>query len=120
VTAKPEAMLSQLKVETPTPHARLTSPFKVSGQAPGFWYFEAIFPIALVDENGKLLAEAPGQAVDNWMTVQPVRFETEVKFTVTEETRAWLVFTKDNQSGEAVNDGEVRIPVTLVPGPAAQ
>jgi hypothetical protein len=115
VVAKPESALQQMKLETPVAGARLTSPFKVAGAAPGFWYFEAVFPITLVDETGKLLAEAPGQAKDDWMTEKPVRFESEVQFTVAEETKAWLVLAKDNPSGEAVNDGEVRVPVTLLP-----
>jgi len=115
VTAKPASAGEQLKVTAPAPGARLQSGFIAEGSAPGFWYFEAVFPITLVDEAGAVLAEAPGQAVDDWMTAGPVRFRTPVAFKVTGETKAWLVFTKDNETGEAENDGEVRVPVVLVP-----
>ena len=115
IMAKPAYALKDVKIDAPAANARLTSPIKVTGAAPGSWYFEAVFPIKLVDEAGAVLAEAPAQAMDDWMTVKPVHFASELKFKVTQETKAWLVLARDNESGETEHDAEIRIPVTLLP-----
>lgn len=48
-----------IKVENPFPGAVTGKTFTVIGQARGYWYFKASFPIELQDKNGKVIALVP-------------------------------------------------------------
>ncbi|MES1199548.1 MAG: Gmad2 immunoglobulin-like domain-containing protein [Pseudomonadota bacterium] len=100
-----------------TPHAgqSVTSPLVVTGIAPANWYFEAVFPVQLVDSSGGVIAEAPAQAQSDWTQPGPKSFRAELTFTVTQATQATLVLEQD-QSGEGNPAPQtVRVPVTLAP-----
>ena len=43
----------------------IAGPFQISGKARGSWFFEASFPIKLVDENNNVLATTIAQAGKN-------------------------------------------------------
>jgi hypothetical protein len=87
------------------------SPFVVKGEAIGGWYFEASFPIWLLDANNKKIAETYATAQGDWMTTSYVPFVSqEIKFTTTSKTGT-LVLHNDNASGLPENDREIRIPV---------
>ncbi len=101
----------RIRVETPKAHAKIASPFVVKGQARGTWYFEASFPVKLVDEKGAVIAQTPAQAQGEWMTEDFVPFEATLTFTAT-SGKGTLVLERDNPSGLPQNDAQVRIPVT--------
>ena len=105
-----------LRIETPEPDARITSPLIASGVANNTWYFEAVFPARLMAADGTLIAEAPAIAASDWMTPGPVPFNVEMAFTVEQETPATLVLEED-MPGENEEPRQVRIPVVLLPGP---
>jgi hypothetical protein len=88
---------------------------KVSGEARGFWFFEASFPVSLVDEKGKSLGEKFATADGDWMTEKYVPFSGEINFTVATDTLGFVVFRKDNPSGDPERDAEVRVPVVFIP-----
>jgi hypothetical protein len=110
----------ELVVSTPAVGARVTSPVRVEGSAPGPWYFEAVLPAQIVVE-GQMISEAPAQAQSDWMTTERVPFVAVLEFSVAAETPAELVLTEDmpkyDQNGEELPLREVRIPVVLVPSP---
>lgn len=116
-TSTPTAMYTNatadsIVVTTPAPGASLGSTFTVSGQARGTWYFEANFPIKVVDQNGALLVQLPVQAIGEWMTEAFVPFTVDV--TVPNYSGpATLVLEKDNPSGEAAFDASVAIPIEI-------
>ena len=112
-TAAPEAVAS-IEVTSPQPGAVVTSPIRVTGVAPGTWYFEAVFSAQLVGADGRLIAQAPVQAQSDWMTTGPVPFIAELAFEATSEETATIVLTED-QSGEKPHPRQVRIPVVLRP-----
>jgi len=101
-------------VASPQPGARVTSPLRVEGTAPGDWYFEAQFPAQLRGANGELLAEAPALAQSEWMTEAPVPYVAELQFSVAQETQATLVLQED-MPGDEANPREVVISVVLLP-----
>lgn len=109
-----EVAAVMINVTTPTPGARITSPLRVEGTAPGDWFFEAVFPTQLRGADEALLAEAPAQAQSDWMTEAPVPFVAELHFSVTQETPATLVLQED-MPGDAQASREIRVPVVLVP-----
>ncbi|MDZ4691575.1 Gmad2 immunoglobulin-like domain-containing protein [Terricaulis sp.] len=101
-------------VETPSVGARVTSPLRVAGVAPGDWFFEAVFPAQLRTADGEVIAEAPAEAQRNWMTEAPVPYVAELEFEVEQETPATLILTEDMPSG-LPGQREISVPVVLVP-----
>jgi hypothetical protein len=87
------------------------SPLTVTGQARGNWYFEATFPVQLVDGNGKVLISAPAQAKSDWMTTEFVPFSVTLSFAKPATATGTLILRNDNPSGLPENAYELRIPV---------
>lgn len=87
------------------------SPFAIKGEARGTWYFEASFPVKLLDANGNILVQAPAQAQGEWMTTDFVPFEITLTFAKPATATGVLVLEKDNPSGLPQFADELRIPV---------
>src|SRR5438105_3302865 len=51
-----------IHLSQPAPSSIVKSPLIVSGDAKGTWYFEASFPIRLLDAHGNEIVAAPAQA----------------------------------------------------------
>jgi len=100
-----------IRVFSPLPGARVTSPLKVTGEARGNWYFEASFPVKLLDANGNLLAVKPAQAGGDWMTENFVPFSVVLDFQKPSTASGTLVLEKDNPSGLPENDDSLRVPI---------
>lgn len=94
---------------------KVASPLVITGKARGNWYFEASFPVELVDANNKLIANGIAQAQGDWMTTNFVPFKTTLTFQAPGlyDMNATLIFRKDNPSGEPQNDDQMRLPVQL-------
>ncbi|MGH6949311.1 MAG: Gmad2 immunoglobulin-like domain-containing protein [Vitreimonas sp.] len=110
----PAASGVTILVNTPGAGARVTSPLRVEGTAPGDWFFESVFPAQLRGADGALIAEAPAQAQRDWMTEAPVPYVAELTFSVTRETPATLVLKEDMPSG-LPGQREISVPVVLAP-----
>lgn len=100
-----------IKVDSPQTGQTVSSPLSVSGQARGQWYFEADFPIELVDANEKVLGTGIGHAQSDWMTEEFVPFTSEIEFETPETKTGTLILHKDNPSGLPENDDELKVPV---------
>jgi hypothetical protein len=74
------------------------------------WYFEAVFPVKLVDDQGNMLVETHADAQGDWMTEDFVPFKATLTFTTTAE-RGKLILQKDNPSGMPENDASIEVPV---------
>lgn len=107
------ATSDNIKVELPFPDAVVGKEFSVIGQARGMWFFEASFPVELLDKGGHSLATGIAQAQSNWMTADFVPFKTEIKVPDSYIGPATLVLKKDNPSGMAENDASVKFPITV-------
>jgi hypothetical protein len=100
-----------IRINAPRPNQIVRSPLIINGQARGFWFFEASFPVKLFDEDGRLLASAVAQAREDWMTEDFVPFEVEMIFEHPAAGKGTLVLEKDNPSGLPENADELRLPV---------
>lgn len=100
-----------ITVNDPRPNQKISSPLTVSGQARGYWFFEASFPVKLYDSGGNLLVVAIAQAQGEWMTENFVPFKTELVFDVPMEGDGVLVFEKDNPSGLPEYDDKLIVPI---------
>lgn len=98
-------------VSQPLKNTVVKSPLVVKGEARGNWYFEASFPVVLIDANGKELALSPAQAKTDWMTTEFVPFEVTLTFSTPLTKTGTLILKKDNPSGLPENDASISIPV---------
>ena len=92
----------------------IKSPFTITGSARGIWFFEASFPIDVVDKDGKVIAQGYAEAQSDWMTENFVPFKALITFNVTTTQTGEIVLKKDNPSGLPEHDKQIRIPVTLM------
>lgn len=105
-----------IKIDTPTVGAEITSPIKISGEARGTWYFEASFPIFIVDWDGKIIGQGIATAQSEWMTENFVPFTAEINFKTSEisgnySNRGVIIFKKDNPSGLPEFDDAYEMPI---------
>lgn len=100
-----------IKVNNLKPNQIITSPLIITGEARGYWFFEASFPIKIYDADNNLLGIGIAQAQDEWMTEVFVPFRAELEYSVPETKTGVLVLEKDNPSGLPENADELRIPI---------
>ncbi|MEK7536031.1 MAG: Gmad2 immunoglobulin-like domain-containing protein [Patescibacteria group bacterium] len=103
-----------IRLESPRAGDTISSPVIVRGEARGTWYFEASFPITIVNWDGLIIGEGYAQAQDNWMTEDYVPFEGKIEFTYATDTpydRGAIIFQKENPSGLPEHDDAFEIPV---------
>ena len=108
---KPAEKLDLIKVDSPLPNQEISSPLSVTGQARGYWFFEASFPVRLLDGNGKEIAIKPAEAQDDWMTEEFVPFKAVLEFKMPSSDFGTLILEKDNPSGLPEKADELRMPV---------
>lgn len=111
VTTTPTGLNALIVLDTPIPDAVVTSPLTIIGKARGNWYFEASFPVRILDAHGNELAIAPATAQGDWMTTDFVPFSLILPFATSTTETGTLVLEKDNPSGLPEHDNELRIPV---------
>lgn len=100
-------------VDSPYPGAVTGKQFAITGKARGTWYFEASFPYAVMDANGKILAQGHGSAQGDWMTTNFVPFRADVTISSSYTGKATVVLKNDNPSGLPERDASVTFPITI-------
>lgn len=110
-SALPNDKSDLIKVDAPMPDEIVKSPLTVKGVARGYWFFEASFPVSLLDGNGNQIALGIAQAEGEWMTTEFVPFKVELNFDKPATSAGELILKKDNPSGLEENDDELIIPV---------
>ena len=100
-----------IELRTPSPNAILQSPLTLEGRARGSWFFEASFPVYLVDADGDTIAVMPAQAEGDWMTEAFVPFKATLTFTPPASQTGTLILAKDNPSGLPEHAAELRVPI---------
>ena len=107
------ASSAMIRIISPLPGAVVGVDFNVIGEARGNWYFEASFPIKLLDNNGKLLATAIAQAEGEWMTADFVPFKANFNLPIIYSGPATLILNKDNPSDMRQFDASISYVVIL-------
>jgi len=101
----------RIHVTAPVANQRVMSPLTVTGEARGSWYFEASFPVKLLDGNGNVLVQTHADAQGDWMTNEFVPFKAVLTFSKPLTRTGTLVLEKDNPSDLPQNAASVTIPV---------
>lgn len=96
----------------------ISSPLMVTGSAKGSWFFEASFPVTIVDWDGRIIGEGHVQAKGDWMTDKQVLFEGTLEFNPptcgpTQDYchRGAVIFRNDNPSGDPAKTKSFELPV---------
>ena len=90
----------------------VTSPVTVVGTVTGGgWFFEATFPVKILDGDGTVLGAAAAQAQADWMSTGTVPFTAVIQFSAPHGATGTVVLSKDNPSGMPQNDLSLSIPV---------
>ena len=101
-----------IRLDYPRPNAAISSPLTITGRARGNWFFEAGFPVVLVDWDGLIIAEGSAEAQTDWMTEDFVPFEAKLEF---ENPGVYnngaLILQRSNPSDLPENDDALEIPV---------
>ncbi|QQR83477.1 hypothetical protein IPJ72_06860 [Candidatus Peregrinibacteria bacterium] len=108
---QPATCLDKVRVSNLEADQTVSSPLVVEGEARGYWFFEADFPVEIVDTLGNRLGSGIASAQGDWMTEDFVPFTVTINFDAANATEGELVLKRDNPSGLPENDDEVRIPV---------
>ena len=107
----PAAIPDLIELRTPLPNATLLSPLTLEGRARGPWFFEASFPVYLLDASGDTIAVIPAHAESEWMTQAFVPYKATLIFTPPASQTGTLVLAKDNPSGLPEHAAELRVPI---------
>ncbi len=101
-----------IRVFSPESDQKVSLPIVIKGEARGNWFFEASFPIKLLDASGNEIGLAIAQAQSDWMTTEFVPFEATLNIaSLPEIGEGVLVFERDNPSGLPENDEQIRVPI---------
>ncbi len=101
-----------IRITNPRPGDEVRNPLTVTGEARGYWYFEASFPLTLVDDAGVEVAVGHAEAQGEWMTEEFVPFIGTLTFTEAPTTATGqLMLHKDNPSGLPEHDDVLIVPI---------
>lgn len=112
VTTTTMSLDGHLAVSAPTENQEISSPVKIIGTVTnGGWFFEASFPVDVIDADGTVLGRGQAQAQGNWMTTGTVPFAATINFVKSHSATGTIVFSKDNPSGLPQNAGSLAVPI---------
>ncbi|MFH1820727.1 MAG: Gmad2 immunoglobulin-like domain-containing protein [Candidatus Nealsonbacteria bacterium] len=100
-----------IRINSPRPNQLIQSPLVIEGEARGYWFFEADFPVRLYDDKGQELGTAIAHALSEWMTEDFIGFQVELNFSIPVGEKGTLVLEKDNPSGLQEYADELLVPV---------
>lgn len=122
VQAQIDAKADRITLTTPVPNGIVESPLRITGEARGPWYFEASFPVTLVNWDGLIIGDGVATAEGEWMTEAFVPFTAEVSFTNPYKEgdpdfmkRGAIILQKSNASGLPEHDDALEIPIRFAP-----
>jgi hypothetical protein len=102
-----------IRLSSPPIGAVVGKIFEVRGQARGTWFFEASFPVVVLDAKGNVLAQAVAKAGSDWMTTDFVPFSSSITIPDTYIGEAVVVLKKDNPSGLPEKDASMSFPIHI-------
>lgn len=109
--AAPPQPAGSVVLDTPRPNQYVESPMWVVGRARGSWFFEAEFPVRLLDQRDSVVTFGIARAGGEWMTADFVPFALTLNFTPPSTDVGTLVLERSNPSGLPEHAASVRVPV---------
>lgn len=107
-----QAHADLVRLASPAANEVIESPVTITGEARGPWYFEASFPVVLVDRDGLIIAESVATAAGEWMTEEFVPFRATLEFDRPDYgERGTIILQKQNASGLPEHDDALEVPI---------
>lgn len=100
-----------IRIASPRPNDVVGSPLAIHGAARGSWFFEASFPVRLLDDTGTEIAHGFASTSAEWMTSEFIPFDAEIIFDKPAGERGTLILEKENPSGLPEHADALIIPV---------
>jgi hypothetical protein len=111
-TIQPLPPVAGPTVFSPRADDLVASPLTIAGQViGGGWFFEASFPVQVVDGDGTVIGGGQAKAQTDWMTTSSVPFVAVASFTAPRYATGTVVLWKDNPSGLPTNNASFTVPV---------
>ncbi|MGC9968751.1 MAG: Gmad2 immunoglobulin-like domain-containing protein [Minisyncoccia bacterium] len=102
----------RLVVMQPRPGTFIASPVALHGSVTGGgWFFEAVFPVKVLDGDGTVLGQGQAQAESDWMTTGTVPFSASISFSAPRYATGTVVFTQDTPRALTQNGEKLSVPV---------
>ncbi len=101
----------RIQVNTPTPNQPISSPLTAAGEARSMWFFEADFPMRIMDANGIELGVGIATAQEEWMVEDFVPFTGTIEFSTPTTPTGTIIFERDNASGLPEHDDSFSFPI---------
>jgi hypothetical protein len=99
-------------VDSPLLDTLASSPLSISGSVTGGgWFFEATFPVEIMDGDGTVLDRGQARAQSDWTSTATVPFAGVLSFSSPHSATGTIVFSKDNPSGLPQNGESFSVPV---------
>ena len=111
------ASTSMIVIDSPLPETTVGNSFVLTGKAYGGWYFEASFPIQVLDSNNQILFQGPAQAQGDWMTSAFVPFKATISLPNAYTGKMTMLIKNDNPSGLPENDASLSFSLTKEASP---
>lgn len=102
-----------IQVLEPQSNQEISTPVVIKGQARGNWFFEASFPVEVLDDSQSAIGTGIAKSTGDWMTEDFVPFEATIDFVRPLSKHGFLVLKKDNPSGDAQYNDQLIIPVSF-------
>jgi hypothetical protein len=100
-------------ITTPSSNSQIDSPVTVAGEARGSWFFEASFPVKILNDQGSEMGRGIAQTKSNWMTTERIPFTASIPFQPGPAKSGVIILEKDNPSGLPENADSVRAFITF-------
>lgn len=115
---EPETSYSHplIRVNEPQPQQTVGNPITLSGEARGYWFFEASAPVLVTDWDGRIIGEGFITPTDDWMTEDFVPFSGTVSYELPVDAYSasgTIIFKKDNPSDLPAHDDAFEFPIIL-------
>ncbi|HEU5114675.1 MAG TPA: Gmad2 immunoglobulin-like domain-containing protein [Candidatus Paceibacterota bacterium] len=108
------AATDKVILESPQAGSAISSPVALSGVATSSWYFEAVFPVEVVAEDGvTVLGRGQARSLTDWMAYGFAPFTASISFNAGTSTKGFIRLMKDNASGDPRHDEHVDVPVII-------
>ncbi len=104
----------QVTVTAPRANDMISSPVTITGSVTGGgWFFEAVFPVTVVDANRIVLGKGQARAQSDWTTTGTVPFVAKVTFVAPPTKTGFIVLESANPSGIEENLKSLSMPITF-------
>jgi len=102
-----------ISITNPAPNTKILSPVTIAGSALGTYYFEASFPVEVLDQSGAVIGQGHAVAQGDWMTEAQVPFTATVTFTSPNSGTGVLRFKNDNPSDLPATEKHFDLPISF-------